>query len=149
MKLDVFISIQDKIILILYKKVLILYISFPTKTAPGHIQNVKSCQACSVISIWNQLTNSSSFDDAIRSSANSMFGSLSMAERQLCYGIKNAYFYFSWNGGLTFQSNDCFGLPWIRWCVIFLVIYFYILEELYLLYRRMSIFFLLFKKIFF
>lgn len=55
MKLDVFISIQDKIILILYKKVLILYISFPTKTAPGHIQNVKSCQACSVISIWNRL----------------------------------------------------------------------------------------------
>lgn len=95
MKLDVFISIQDKIILILYKKVLILYISFPTKTAPGHIQNVKSCQACSVISIWNQLTNSSSFDDAIRSSANSMFGSLSMAERQLCYGIsKNTYLLF-------------------------------------------------------
>lgn len=95
MKLDVFISIQDKIILILYKKVLILYISFPTKTAPGHIQNVKSCQACSVISIWNQLTNSSSFDDAIRSSANSMFGSLSMAERQLCYGTsKNTYLLF-------------------------------------------------------
>ena len=95
MKLDVFISIQDKIILILYKKVLILYISFPTKTAPGHIQNVKSCQACSVISIWNQLTNSSSFDDAIRSSANSMFGSLSIAERQLCYGIsKNTYLLF-------------------------------------------------------
>lgn len=95
MKLDVFISIQDKIILILYKKVLILYISFPTKTAPGHIQNVKSCQACSVISIWNQLTNSSSFDDAIRSSANSMFGSLSMAERQLCYGILKTYLIFS------------------------------------------------------
>ena len=48
-------------------------------------------------------------------------GLTSIVERQLCYGIKNTYFYFPWTGGLTFQSNDCFGLPWFKWCVILLI----------------------------